>query len=136
MIVDIFSDGGSRGNPGKAAWGIVIKNSQTQDTIDQLSGYIGLATNNQAEYFGAINSLEWVEKNFHNYEKFTIKFDSQLIARQIKGEYKVKDQNIQHLAHKSIALFKKLSNKLSIVEIPRSENSSADKLVNLTLDNN
>lgn len=130
MKLTIFTDGGARGNPGPAGIGIVIKSNGK--TVKEYGSYIGVATNNQAEYKALISALE-TTKNLGATE-VEVFMDSELIVKQIKGEYKVK--------HPELApLFLKLHNlrvgfkKFSITHIPREKNKEADLQVNKAIDN-
>ena len=91
MNLSIYTDGGSRGNPGRSGCGVVIYDDKN-NIVFQQSQYLGIKTNNEAEYFGLINALSWLSKNQSNYsiDKVTIFMDSQLIIRQMQGLYKVK----------------------------------------------
>src|SRR5512136_1787732 len=90
----IYIDGASRGNPGPAAVGVVVKD-ETGITIVSLSLYIGKTTNNQAEYTALITALE--EAKRLGAEHVSIRTDSQLVAEQVRGNYKVRNANIRPL---------------------------------------
>ncbi|MFH1193491.1 MAG: ribonuclease HI family protein [bacterium] len=125
----IYTDGGARGNPGPAGIGIVIK--ADGKTVKEYGEYIGKATNNQAEYKALISALETV-KNLGATE-VEIFMDSELIVKQIKGEYKVKHPGLAPLFLKVYNLragFK----KFFVRHIPREKNKEADKLVNEAID--
>ncbi len=132
----IYIDGGSRGNPGPAAIGVVFCNQQGE-IFKKYSQYIGETTNNEAEYQGLIFALKKTKALFgkEKIKKIQIEFksDSQLLLKQMKGEYKVLNPKIQPLFLKAWNLkidFKNL--KFSL--IPREDNQQADRLVNQTLD--
>jgi len=125
----IFTDGGSRGNPGPAGIGAVIKD-ENGNNLSEVSKYIGTSTNNVAEYLAVIYGLQ--EALFNGIRKVVLKVDSQLIARQLKGEYKVKDQDLKKFFDIALNLFKGFDS-VEIIEIPREENKEADKLVNSAL---
>ncbi len=130
MIV-IYSDGGARGNPGAAASAYVIYNSE--NLITHGSKFLGIATNNVAEYTGVIIALSWFAKNRSEKE---IKFcmDSELVVKQLTGIYKIKDAKLMELSLQVKAIIKENNLKINFVHIPRKENSYADKLVNEKLD--
>jgi ribonuclease HI len=128
--VIIFTDGGSRGNPGRSALGFVIKNVKNE-TIDEFGKYIGETTNNVAEYMAVISALQRALSI--GVKNAVIKTDSQLVARQINGEYKVKEKQIA-LFHGIVRDLVGYFEKIDIVEIPREENKEADRLVNTELD--
>lgn len=121
MLV-IFTDGASLGNPGPMGIGIVIYREGI--IVEELSEYIGLGTNNTAEYTAVIRALETVH-SIGDLEAH-IKSDSQLIVRQLNGEYKVKDPDLRPLHEKVVHLCKGL--KVHFEHIPREHNGEADKL--------
>ena len=98
MIVNIFTDGGARGNPGPAGYGVVVKTFDNK-IIYQKSSYLGIKTNNEAEYAGLISALQWLKDNYQNLDinQVTINSDSQLLICQIQGLYKVKAENLKLL---------------------------------------
>jgi len=120
----IFTDGGSRGNPGPAAIGIVLGNKN-------FSKFIGNATNNQAEYEAVVFALEQAKKL--KAKNLEINLDSELVCRQLTGEYKIKDKKMQMLFIKAWNLMRDFE-KVRFNYVPREENKKADKLVNLMLD--
>lgn len=120
----IFCDGASKGNPGPAGIGVVIRNPDGF-VVEKLSEYIGQQTNNQAEYHALILALE--EARFHGAEEVDCFLDSELVAKQLKGEYKVKDRVIKSLfalAKSIVSRFK----KVNFFHISREENEYADRL--------
>jgi len=131
----IYIDGGSRGNPGPAAIGVLFCNEKGQ-VIKEYSQFLGKATNNEAEYHALIFALKKFKalfgKKLASQSEIEIRSDSQLLVRQLKGEYKVLDKKIQPLFLKAWNLkidFKKVRFKL----IPRTKNKEADRLVNEAL---
>ena len=132
----IYTDGGSRGNPGPSAVGVVFCNEKEQ-MIKSYSEYLGEATNNEAEYQAAIFALKKFKalfgKKLANSSEVELRSDSELLIKQLNGEYKVLEPNIQQLFLTVWNLrldFKKVKFKL----IPRQKNQEADKLVNQALD--
>lgn len=133
MNITIFTDGGSRSNPGKAAIGIVVKHND--DTIHADAKYLGIATNNEAEYEALLFSLEWVLKQTtHSVEQITWKLDSKLVVEQVSRRWKIKEARLQQFAQKIWVGLEQLSVPYSIKHVPRAENKEADALVNQTLD--
>ena len=126
----IYTDGGARGNPGPAAIGVVLKSLQGEQ-LSQISKTIGIATNNVAEYLAVIYGLQ--EAILLDIRTVTVMTDSQLIARQLKGKYRVKDQSLKKFCDIALNLFRGFD-KVSIEEIPRELNTEADSLVNQALD--
>jgi len=125
----LFTDGGSRGNPGHAAVGCVIWNDAKLIDIDM--EYIGIATNNIAEY----RALEMGLKNLSKkgVKEIEIYMDSELVVKQIKGEYAVKHSEIKKEYSKIMDVLKGFE-KFVISYVPREQNKVADRLVNLALD--
>ena len=122
-MVKVFTDGASIGNPGKVGIGYVIY--KNEECIKTGSAYLGVQTNNFAEYMALIFALiEILGMNEHECEVFT---DSQLVCEQLKGNYKVTNENIFPLftlAKKIVAQFQ----KFNITHIPREKNEEADTL--------
>lgn len=132
----IYTDGGSRGNPGPAAVGAIFCNEKGQK-IKEYSEFLGETTNNEAEYQAVISALKKFKalfgKKLAQNSEIGIKSDSELMVRQLNGEYKILEPNIQQLFLQVWNLkldFKKV--KFSL--IPRQKNKEADRLVNETLD--
>lgn len=134
----IYTDGGSRGNPGKAAVGVVICNEDNQ-TIKKTGEYLGdNLTNNEAEYSAVILALKKFKaqlgKKLAEVAEIEIRSDSEFLVKQMNGEYKVMDEKIQKLFLEVWNL--KIDFKLvKFKHIKREKNSEADKLVNEALDN-
>ncbi|MEK7557984.1 MAG: ribonuclease HI family protein [Patescibacteria group bacterium] len=126
----IYTDGGARGNPGPSGIGVVIFDEKG-DIIDEISKYIGNATNNQAEYKALIAGL--VKAKELGGQEIEVFLDSELVVKQLNREYRVKDQHLALLfveAYNISISFKKIVFK----HISREKNKHADKLVNLALD--
>jgi len=126
--LDLYTDGGSRGNPGPAAIGGVLK--EGQEVRGEFSHYLGRATNNTAEYEALIAGLKLVEGRA---SEITCHLDSELVVRQLTGRYRVKQPHLQALFRQ----VKQLESKFSLVTyryIPRDQNRQADQLVNQALD--
>jgi len=126
----IYTDGGSRGNPGSAAAGVVFTDESGR-VVKEYSHYLGEVTNNQAEYEAVIFALQKAKQlKFKNIE---IRVDSELIGRQLLGEWKIKDPDLQPLFVKTWNLRLDYE-KVDIKIIPREQNKKADRLVNRELD--
>ncbi|MDP3995297.1 MAG: ribonuclease HI family protein [bacterium] len=130
MKLTIHTDGGARGNPGPAGIGAVLAD-QAGSTVKEVSEYIGKATNNQAEYQALIRALEEAKKL--GAADISVLMDSELIIKQIKGEYKVRDKGLQPLFVKAWNLLQGFSS-FSVRHVPRAKNKRADELVNKALD--
>jgi ribonuclease HI len=124
------SDGGARGNPGPAGYGVVIKDESGR-TVAALSEYLGRQTNNFAEYQGLIAALEYALKQGPKALKLIS--DSELLVRQIKGIYKVKNATLQDLHARAKELIKQLD-WFSIGHALREHNQEADRLANEAMD--
>ena len=126
----ILADGASRGNPGPAAIGVVIKDERGK-LITSISRRIGKTTNNQAEYRAIIAAME--EAIRLGARQVDIKMDSELVVRQIKGEYRVKSATLKPLYQQAKQLQASLEG-FTITHIPRRQNFEADGLANKALD--
>lgn len=123
-------DGGARGNPGPAAYGVIIRNSKGEE-LAPLKGYLGIQTNNFAEYSGLLAALEFAVRE--KYPSLKIYSDSELLVRQMQGSYKVNNVALRELFARAQLLVRKLQ-FFSIEHIPRASNKEADRLVNKVLD--
>lgn len=130
MKAKLYTDGGSRGNPGPAACAFVLENTDGS-VIDTNGKFIGEETNNVAEYSGLIMGL--ISARHHNVSELYVVSDSELMIRQIQGVYKVKDLRLRELynmVQNTIPLF----NKIDFIAVPREQNTLADQIVNQILD--
>ncbi|MFA4981235.1 MAG: ribonuclease HI family protein [Candidatus Omnitrophota bacterium] len=125
--VFIYTDGGSRGNPGPAGVGVVIMDDKKKKKIKEMCKYIGEATNNTAEYSALICGLE--EAIMLDADEIVVYMDSELVAKQMSGEYRVKNADIKPLFEKAVDILKKFKS-FEIKHIERSKNKEADKLAN------
>ncbi|OQR88540.1 hypothetical protein THRCLA_22846 [Thraustotheca clavata] len=127
----VYSDGASRGNPGIAGCGAIVFNT-TGDVIAMAKKFLGKEiTNNVAEYQGLLLALD-VAKN-HNLETIEILMDSQLVVKQMQGEYRVKQEHLKML-HQQANEKAKMFQSVIYRAIPRKENSKADELANQAID--
>src|SRR6266404_8931613 len=124
------SDGGARGNPGPAGYGVVIQDEAGRK-IAALSQYLGNQTNNFAEYQGLIAALEYAIE--HGHKALKVVSDSELLVRQIKGIYKVKNLTLQELHARAKELIAQLE-WFSIDHALREHNREADELANQAMD--
>ncbi len=129
----VYCDGGSRGNPGPAASAFVA--TQDDSILEKRSKYLGLTTNNVAEYTAVIMALQWILESQINGE-IIFNLDSQLIERQINGFYKVKDSKLIALHNEVKLLIQRMDEKPRFLWNYRSGNTLADSLVNEELDKN
>jgi ribonuclease HI len=126
----IYTDGAARGNPGPAAIGVDIRD-ESGKTVAGISRRLGITTNNQAEYRAVIAGLE--KAISLGARRITIKSDSELVVKQLNGQYKVKNAALRPLYQEIVKLFGTLES-VSIINIPREQNSAADALANKALD--
>lgn len=128
--LQIYSDGGSRNNPGLAAFAYLIY-GESGEVLEQRGDFLGIATNNFAEYKGLLAALEASLK--YQPTEIACFLDSELIVKQLNGEYRVKDENLKKIYFEIKDILQKLG-KVSFKHIPREKNKIADKMVNRTLD--
>lgn len=123
-------DGGSRGNPGPSGYGVVITD-QAGRRVAALSEYLGHQTNNYAEYHGMLAALEYATKNGHKALK--VVGDSELLVKQIRGQYKVKSPALVELYQRAKQMIAQLD-WFSIQHVLREKNAEADRLANVAMD--
>ena len=131
-MIEVFCDGGARGNPGPAAWGFVIKVDAR--IIKEDCGYLGIATNNFAEYTALVEALSYLGTDFKG-ESAKVHLDSNLAVSQLNGEYKIKNLAIAKLVRVVREIEKSLGD-IVYNHIPRDQNKEADRLVNIALNKN
>jgi ribonuclease HI len=129
-VAKLYADGGSRGNPGPSAAGYVVLD-EFNNTLHADNKYLGLTTNNQAEYHALIQGLEWCLRQ--NIPTVQVYLDSLLVVNQLKGIFKVKNRDLWSLYESAVELSKKFK-KFSITHVPRELNKLADTEVNKALD--
>lgn len=128
FVVNI--DGGARGNPGPAGWGVVVQD-EAGAVIEELMGAMPHATNNVAEYSGLLAALEWcVERGAAT---LTVRSDSLLLVQQMKGVYKVKSEGLMPLHGRARLLVHKIG-RVTFEHVRREANAEADRLANLAMD--
>jgi ribonuclease HI len=126
----LYTDGTSRGNPGEAGIGVVLKNKANK-TIEEVGQFIGETTNNVAEYRALVEGLKRaLARGTKGVEIFS---DSELLVRQINGEYRVKSASLLPLYQEAMEILNGLS-RWKIVHIPREKNARADALANMAID--
>jgi ribonuclease HI len=122
-------DGGSRGNPGPAGYGVRIE--QADGTIVELKEFLGNQTNNVAEYNGLLAALRWAAK--HGVSPLLIRSDSELLVKQMRGEYRVKNPGLQPLFDEARALIRRIGT-VTFEHVRREFNKDADRLANEAMD--
>lgn len=122
-------DGGSRGNPGPAGYGVRIE--RDDGSIVELKESLGLATNNVAEYRGLLAALAWAAQ--HGIETLHVRSDSQLLVKQMRGEYRVKHPGLQPLHEEARRLAREVG-RVTFEHVRRELNTHADRLANEAMD--
>jgi ribonuclease HI len=130
MEVTLFADGGSRGNPGPAASAAVLINADGE-TIEEIDAYLGVATNNVAEWTALLLGLQAAQKR--GIRRIAVRLDSELVVKQLLGEYRVKHPSLQPLHQRARTLLRSFEH-VDIAHVPRKQNILADRLVNRVLD--
>jgi ribonuclease HI len=123
-------DGGSRGNPGPASYGVVIRDPRGQ-VVAKLKKYIGRSTNNVAEYYGLIAALDYAQQ--HAIRALRVESDSELLVRQMLGQYKVKSPELRPLYERARKMAQTFQS-FKIDHVYREQNAEADALANEALD--
>jgi len=129
MIV-AYTDGGARGNPGPAGYGVRIEDADGT-LLAELHQPLGIATNNAAEYCGLIAALDYLLE--HGHRAARIRSDSELLVKQMGGEYRVKNEGLKPLWTEARALVARLD-RVIIEHVRRGDNKEADRLANLAMD--
>ena len=123
-------DGGARGNPGPAGWGVIVR-TPDGTVASELRGAIAHATNNVAEYSGLVAALEWCMAE--NASTVIIRSDSLLLVQQMRGVYKVKSEGLT-LLHGQARLLASRMDHVTFEHVPRDANKDADRLANQAMD--
>lgn len=133
--VQIFTDGGSRGNPGPAGIGVQVIDSH-QKVVFTAAEYIGRATNNEAEYKAFLKSLEWLQEYIktETVERVEWFLDSKLVVEQIQKNWKIKDARMRKFAQQSWKILEEIKVDYTMTHVRREKNKAADALVNQALD--
>ena len=129
MAIEVYIDGAARGNPGPAGIGVVIKDGPK--LIEELGAYIGKSTNNIAEYMALVRGLE--EVLIRGFRSASFYSDSELLVKQLNGEYKVKHENLVPLHYHVLTLVDRMKD-FSIKHVTREKNEHADKMANEGID--
>ena len=129
-MIRAYIDGGARGNPGPAGYGVRVE-AADGTLLEELHGGLGIATNNVAEYNGLLAALEWAVA--HDEREIHIRADSELLVKQMRGEYKVKHPGLQPLHVRARLLVMELE-RVVFEHVRREHNKDADRLSNLGMD--
>jgi len=130
-VLRLYTDGAARGNPGPAGLGVVIEDDQ-KVRLRGLHRYLGVATNNEAEYHALIEGLKAVAP--WNPDRLEIFLDSNLVVEQVKGKYRVKKPELQRLHEQTMELLKQFDDKWTIAHVERDHNKGADAMANRAID--
>ncbi len=125
-----YIDGGARGNPGPAGYGVRVENPQGE-LLEEFHGFLGSATNNIAEYNALLAALRYARQHGHRIVR--IKSDSELLVKQMKGEYRVKHPGLQPLYQQAQTLARDLDH-VAYEHVRREQNKDADRLANQAMD--
>ena len=131
-MITAYFDGGARGNPGPAGYGVHIVDDHGI-VLSEQHGSLGIATNNIAEYHGLIAALQWAVE--HEVKSLTVRGDSQLIVEQMRGNYKVKNEGLKPLYLQARMLVMQIGD-VRFEHVRREQNKDADRLSNLGMDAN
>lgn len=126
----LFADGGSRGNPGPAASGAVLLDANGA-LLEEVGEYLGIATNNVAEWTALLLGLQAAANR--GIRRLAVRLDSELVVRQMRGEYRVKHADLQPLHRRALALLRRFEH-VDVRHVPRKQNTAADRVVNSVLD--
>ena len=130
MAIVAYIDGGARGNPGPAGYGVRVEDEHGT-LIEEFNGFLGTSTNNVAEYNGLLAALRYARQ--HGHRRVHIKSDSELLVKQMRGEYRVKNPGLQPLYQQARALALELE-RIVYEHVRREQNKDADRLANLAMD--
>ncbi len=125
-----YIDGGARGNPGPAGYGARIEDAGGQ-VVAELHGGLGVATNNVAEYNGLLAALRYAAERGER--EVQIRADSELLVKQMRGEYRVKHAGLKPLFLEACSLVRRIGH-VTFTHVPRAQNKEADRLSNLGMD--
>lgn len=135
MLFTIYADGGSRGNPGPAGAGAVVRDTEG-NTVIEISEFLGTATNNVAEYTAVLRALEALEAMLGEdaeRAEVEVRMDSMLVVKQMTGEWKLKHPNMKPLAARVGELMRSFKS-VSFAHVYRESNKDADRLANQAMD--
>lgn len=133
MKLIIYTDGASRGNPGHASYGFTISDGKGNLLFEE-GKYIGITTNNVAEYTGVLEALKYIKKKYNKGDlQLELFADSKLVIEQLSGRFKMKSEHLKPIFEKIKILSIELGGMIH-THVPREKNTEADRLANLALD--
>ncbi len=127
----VEADGGSRGNPGPAAYGALVRDADSGDLLDEDAQYLGVTTNNVAEYSGLVSGLRMARAVDPDAE-VEVRMDSKLVVEQMSGRWKIKHEDMRRLALEARDVLP--PDQVRYVWVPRALNAAADRLANAAMD--
>lgn len=130
-LLTMHADGGARGNPGPAAYGVVIRDGLTGETLAELADHLGVATNNVAEYTGLLEGLRWIHEHIGD-AQVSVHMDSKLVVEQMSGGWKIKQDHLRQIALQVRDVMP--YDRVTYTWVPREQNAHADRLANESLD--
>jgi ribonuclease HI len=130
MAIVAYIDGGARGNPGPAGYGVRVEDEHGA-LISEFNGFLGTSTNNVAEYNALVAALKYAQQ--HGHRVVRIKSDSELLVKQMRGEYRVKNAGLLPLYHQARTIADSLD-RIAFEHVRREQNKDADRLANLAMD--
>jgi ribonuclease HI len=130
MAIVAYIDGGARGNPGPAGYGVHVEDEHGA-LVTEFNGFLGAATNNVAEYSALIAALKYAQQQGHR--SVRIKSDSELLVKQMRGEYRVKHPGLKPL-HQEAQAIASILDRVVFEHVRREQNKDADRLANLAMD--
>lgn len=134
-MLKVYFDGASRGNPGKAGAGIVVINDR-DEIVGKICSYLGEKTNNQAEYLAVLLALDYLQANDINDKTIELIGDSQLVIKQLRGEYKIKNEKLKDLYWQIREHIVNSGFNIKFSHVKREKNKLADEMANKALDDN
>ena len=134
--ITVYSDGGARGNPGPAASAFILFKDGNE--MSRRSKFIGVTTNNVAEYYAVLLAINYIYKNnlFKDVEKIIFNLDSELVVKQLGGNFRIKNIKLKKLAEEIKSIERSIGKNIEYKHIPRTMNKIADSEVNIRLDEN
>jgi len=129
-VIVAYTDGGSRGNPGPAGWGVRIEDA-AGNMVEEFCASVGVATNNVAEYKGLLAALRWARD--HGVTTLRVRSDSELLVKQMKGVYRVKNPGLHPLYREAQQLAAAIG-RVTFEHVRREQNADADRLANKAMD--
>lgn len=127
----VEADGGSRGNPGPAGWGALVRDAETGHVLAERAGYLGVATNNVAEYSGLVAGLE-AARDIDPDAEVEVRMDSRLVVEQMSGRWQVRNVDMRSLVDRARAVLP--PDRVTYTWVQRAENGRADALANQAMD--